>query len=684
MVVPRLEQMTGRVRALLPAIIPGVVAVIYAATGHWVRAGALAVVVFVVAGLAIAGVPVDHHILRVGRFVGSSVLFVGSALVGCVLAIIGIVARLLRRDVLRSGRLGRGRTTRWTPIVDDSAVALSRRPFAADGRGRTMSTSPSGVLVRGIPRFLGVVVLLLAINLGLGLGWEAIWARPEPPPVAGDVLNYTGHESTFHDPRADLPAMANAPWADELFRQSQSTPVSYWPFTESRPRKFHSSYVNIDGWDRRSYVPPGANPESVPVIWMFGGSTTWGEGQRDEETIPSFIARLSADEGRPVIVRNFGQRGWTHFQEMILFEQLLESEPLPDLAVFYDGANEINAQSLGIRGVPTHLLAAQYADLLSGGIGQEFLTTPTRPNPIAAAWGAYAEHSAAHKLAHWIGRIVSPDAGASVAAGVTPGQGTNYEVTMKDAEAAVDVYRRGRAITRFLAAEHAVEPVFFWQPVRGGDVADFAAEQIDAPTINIYDALDDDLDVYIDGGHHNERGAKIVARHVLDSIRPDLERLSSRGHRSSNPHSSVPVSTSSTTTTIDPADKAAPSIVAARTMLAAAAVDSCKLVDLGTTLGQLKAPSPNQMLEVRALAQQYLALLIDRVATEQPATAATLHSISQAIAAIDPNRRFDESTPFLPQVPDAVAPESVKAISATEALLEAACGVPATTAAPGQ
>ncbi len=201
---------------------------------------------------------------------------------------------------------------------------------------------------------------------------------------------------------------------------------------------------------------------------MFGGSTTWGEGQRDEYTIASDLARLGETAGTPVIVRNFGQRGWAHFQEMILFEQLLAAEPAPDIVLFYDGANEINVQALGAKGVPSHTMVDAYAKLLSGGLPAEFTPAPEEPDPVRTAWESYVRHSAVHKLARGLDDLFSDDAGASVVTPVERRQVSDYQKTIDDARRALDVYERGRSLSQFLATEHHVRPMYFWQPVVAG------------------------------------------------------------------------------------------------------------------------------------------------------------------------------------------------------------------------
>jgi hypothetical protein len=370
---------------------------------------------------------------------------------------------------------------------------------------------------------LGVVVALVLADVVVGSLWRA-WSPPDEPAVVRSALNVTGSRETVRDPRVDVAAMAGSPWAEGYFRELQLTPFSYWPFTESRPLSFRGEFITVDGWERRSYRAAGVGGDA-PVVWLLGGSTAWGEGQRDEHTIASELVRLSEAAGGPVVVRNFGQRGWTHFQEMVLFEQLLASEEAPDVVVFYDGANEVNAQSLSVKGVPTHVQVDAYAELISGGIPEELTLVDAPPSPVALVRDAYLDRSAIRRTVGWLRSLVDPAAGAAEPGEDEPARGPDgqlsYEArTPEDARRAVEVYERGRDLSRFLAEEAGVEPLFLWQPGIVDRAEEEALAQLSAPTIDLSDALVGHEGVYIDGGHTNEEGARIVATRIWALLEP--------------------------------------------------------------------------------------------------------------------------------------------------------------------
>jgi hypothetical protein len=495
---------------------------------------------------------------------------------------------------------------------------------------------------------VGTLTALVLADLGLGLAWNALAPVDDQADVVVDGLNFSGEGETVADPRAQLPAMEGSPWAEEYFREVQLTPSSYWPFTESRPREFDGEFVNIEGWARASYESPEAG-DDAPVVWMFGGSTTWGEGQRDEYTIPSYLARIAEAEGEPIVVENYGQRGWTHFQEMILFEQLLAAGPAPDVAVFYDGTNEINAQSLSVKGVPSHTFVEQYAELISGGVAEEFTAPPVEPGPATRAWRAYVEGSAIQRLVRTVDDWTSPSVGASTGARTQDAGGDIYVATPEDAEAAVEVYERGRAMTLHLAERAGVEPLFVWQPLLGGAVEDRAEELVSSPTVNLGDALDEHPEVFVDGAHTNERGAELVAERLWRELAPKLGRSA---RRTDSPASTDP-DAGSTTTTV-PQRSNAEILAVATTALDEALGDPCEVERWKVWLGSLRATDAAEAEQVGLLAGRFLVALAAAGQAQDPAAARVLVDMAASLPTIARDSGHDPDLPLIPQLQEVV------------------------------
>ena len=79
------------------------------------------------------------------------------------------------------------------------------------------------------------------------------------------------------------------------------------------------------------------------LIYTFGGSTMWGWGVEYDKTIPSYISEKLCREEIPIEVKNFGTPAYGNTQEIIKLFLELEVDKVPDIFIFYDGANDISA-----------------------------------------------------------------------------------------------------------------------------------------------------------------------------------------------------------------------------------------------------------------------------------------------------------------------------------------------------
>lgn len=117
----------------------------------------------------------------------------------------------------------------------------------------------------------------------------------------------------------------------------------YEPFTEFRPKALRGRYFNVSPEGFRQVQGQGPWPPDPATVnvFVFGGSTAFGVGAPDEQTIPSYLGdRLRDACSVPVRVYNVGRPAYYSAQERILFEQLLLAGRVPRLAVFVDGLNE--------------------------------------------------------------------------------------------------------------------------------------------------------------------------------------------------------------------------------------------------------------------------------------------------------------------------------------------------------
>ena len=146
-----------------------------------------------------------------------------------------------------------------------------------------------------------------------------------------------------YEPRAYLPAYEGADfdpvamWREIKLGTAQW--LSYQPYTVWTRKPIQGQYVNVDEQGCRVTEFNSNEPDALR-IWMVGGSTTWGMGVPDTETIPSRLAKLFNDSGVPTRILNLGHTGFVSTQEVVTLVRELQMREAPDIWVVYDGLNE--------------------------------------------------------------------------------------------------------------------------------------------------------------------------------------------------------------------------------------------------------------------------------------------------------------------------------------------------------
>jgi len=201
-------------------------------------------------------------------------------------------------------------------------------------RGRRAIRAAARVYRSGALILCSAGVLLIALNAVLSVLFRVkdAWF-PETNPAA----------SAYHERlRAVYPGMS-LPEIRKLMSETWGRRVIYDPFAQFREAPFTGKYVNVHEAGFRAGLHQGDWPPKKEDfrIFVFGGSTVFGYGVQDEETIGSQLQEyLRPRLPRTVRVYNFGQASYFSVQERALFEELLLAGHVPDLAVFVDGLNE--------------------------------------------------------------------------------------------------------------------------------------------------------------------------------------------------------------------------------------------------------------------------------------------------------------------------------------------------------
>jgi hypothetical protein len=157
------------------------------------------------------------------------------------------------------------------------------------------------------------------------------------------------------------PSYTDATWFED-YRQEFKTAVTFdWqPYLYWNTKPFSGKYINVN--EARTRKTWSSAPKVVDTqnkkkkIFMFGGSTMWGWGARDDYTIPSLVnRRLFEGYDINAEVTNFGEVGFVSTQEVLRLIFEMQKGNIPDIVVFYNGLNDVYSAlrpgQIGVAGV---------------------------------------------------------------------------------------------------------------------------------------------------------------------------------------------------------------------------------------------------------------------------------------------------------------------------------------------
>jgi lysophospholipase L1-like esterase len=257
------------------------------------------------------------------------------------------------------------------------------------------------------------------------------------------------------DRRVLIEGYGGATWPIQHYRELESLADRWEPYVYFRQQPYQGQTIRItpDGL-RQTWQPPPPVPSKrlgrEPVaILILGGSSLWGFGARDDQTIPSLLARQLFEQGWDVQIRNLAEIGYVSTQEVIALVRELQSGNRPDVVIFYDGVNDTTSAYLeGHVGLTTNEVNRR----------KEFnlLQSPSR---LATAWmTSLIGNSSSYRFAQAVRRRFDKAAGAP-SLNIAPRQlGLIGGAVVQTYEANVSMVER-------LGREFGFHPLFYWQPV---------------------------------------------------------------------------------------------------------------------------------------------------------------------------------------------------------------------------
>jgi hypothetical protein len=269
------------------------------------------------------------------------------------------------------------------------------------------------------------------------------------------------HTEEYFDKRA---ASKGTPWAYREFNESLTTvhpgltrdqisklisetrhlAQEYDVYTQFKEIPCEGKYVNVDSRGFRPIVgqKPWPPREGDYVVFVFGGSTTFGYGVEDNLTIASHIQKLlNANYGISASVYNFGRGSYFSVQERLLFEKLLLGGFIPHMAIFVDGLNDLSL----FDGTPDH--TQELKSFMKEGDAY-----PTRQMirrlPVVKAVASFTKSAETKKSA----------------------MRESFKHSSSDQQSKVlqnvlERYRANKRMIEAISREFNIVPVFVWQPV---------------------------------------------------------------------------------------------------------------------------------------------------------------------------------------------------------------------------
>lgn len=230
--------------------------------------------------------------------------------------------------------------------------------------------------------------------------------------------------------------------------QNFATALRWGAFSCWRERPFRGEYINIDGSGlRKTWQPPPAHRGSATQrIFVLGGSTAWGFGNRDDYTIASCLARTLHAQGHEVEVRNYGRLGYVSTQELFDLETELQRGNVPRYCVFVNGFNDVSSAVQNFAPGVT----------LSESTRQAEFNLLKQPFP--AILGIALTRSAVWKT---FGGRLRGSAGWNDLSDA-PGQQIDGDDLMRQT---IKLYQKNVEMAQALGERFRFEALYFWQPL---------------------------------------------------------------------------------------------------------------------------------------------------------------------------------------------------------------------------
>ena len=255
------------------------------------------------------------------------------------------------------------------------------------------------------------------------------------------------------DRRVLAEGYGGATWPVEHYRELKLVQERWEPYVYFRQKPFGGNTIHIgDDGLRATWRPPGpveARRGRGPIkILMLGGSSLWGFGARDDQTIPSLLGRSLDERGWNAEIKNLAEIGYVSTQELIALVRELQAGYRPDVVIFYDGVNDTTSAFLeGEAGVTTNEVNRR----------AEFNLRQSPGRLVAALGFKLIQDSGTYRFAQMVRRRLGGQIDQAHPQPKAPGIGALAEQVVRRYEANITL-----AVS--LGNSFGFRCLFFWQP----------------------------------------------------------------------------------------------------------------------------------------------------------------------------------------------------------------------------
>jgi hypothetical protein len=303
--------------------------------------------------------------------------------------------------------------------------------------------------------------------------------------------------------KANVASLSDRDLARLVYREKKQLKTRYEPYLGWSRRPFSGETTTVNREGDRTHPLVSATP--TKHARFFGGSTIWGSGVDDSNTIPAHFNALFPDYH----VHNHGEAGFVSRQGLARLVNLVNQGAPMDLVVFYDGCNDSRSLCRADVAINGHREQAKMSRKLEHGwhtlnhlIGSiqnliREIKKGERPPSKCLEDPNYARRVASTMVNNWrIAKLVAELGGAEFHAVLQP--------VAELGSPNLEYMTPGGGSTEFRVVYQ-----FVWEIVRREKIAwihDFT------------DAFDVDEYIYIDGCHVNGYGNHIIAEKLRNLL----------------------------------------------------------------------------------------------------------------------------------------------------------------------